>query len=601
MAGKFVSERNLRFLLYEVLDLEGLTRHALFEGQNRKMYDMVIKAAVKLAKEKLRPIFEEMDREPPELVDGKVKVHPAMGNILAEFADGGWIVSNWPVEKGGEGLPMLLSSMCGYIFNAANMSAAAYAGLTNGAAHLIESFGHQDLKDAYIQNMISGRWQGTMALTEPEAGSSLGDLTTSAAPTAEGHYLIKGQKIFISAGDHNAVENVVHLMLARINGAPAGVKGISMFVVPKYRPGENDELLPNDLVCSGIYHKLGYRGCPIAQLSMGDKNDCRGWLVGEANKGLSYMFQMMNEARILVGLQATALTSAAYYASLDYAKTRRQGRKLGEKDPAQPMVPIIEHADIKRILLFQRAISEGSLSLLGHCLKLSDLESVSQGDDKERYHLLLDVLTPVMKSYPSEMGIPSISQGLQILGGSGYCDDYPLEQLFRDARIHPIHEGTTGIQGMDLLGRKLMMKNGKGFGLILAEFSAAVSRANRYEALEPYADKFSKAVADLKETAGALMNLAMEKGPEVFLADATLFLEYFANIVIAWQWLLQGIAVQTAMAGKVKKKDQAFYAGKMFTLRYYFEYELVKTAGMRTRLTSTDTLTVDIEAAQFND
>ncbi len=601
VATKFVSERNLSFLLHEVFKVDELTRHKRFQDQNRKMYDMVVKEAVKLSKNMLLPVFEEMDRQQPELVDGQVRVHPAMRDILAQFADGGWITSNWPVESGGEGLPNMVARLCDYVFQAANMSASVYIGLTSGAAHLIESFGTPEMKACYLPNMLSGVWQGTMALTEPEAGSSLGDLTTMATPTEDGHYLIKGQKIFISAGDHDAVDNVIHLMICRIEGAPPGAKGISLFVVPKKRLGPDGTLVPNDLACSGVYHKLGYRGCPIAQLSMGDANDCHGWLVGEPNKGLGYMFQMMNEARVGVGVSATSLTSAAYYASLEYSRTRTQGRKLSEKDPSKPQVPIIEHPDIKRMLLFQRAVSEGCIALMLQCTRYMDLEAVSDKAEKDQYTLLLDVLTPVMKSYPSEMGILSISQGLQCLGGSGYCDDYPLEQLFRDCRIHPIHEGTTGIQGMDLLGRKVMMKNGQGLALVCSEVEKAVFAAEKIEALKPFAAQLAEQMEDLNAVTRFLAGVAMKEGPEAFLADASLYLEYFGIIVIAWQWLLQGIAVQEALAGTVKKKDVQFYDGKMFTLRYFYAYELPKTRALKTRLTSTDRITVEMQPIHFND
>jgi alkylation response protein AidB-like acyl-CoA dehydrogenase len=598
---KFVSERNLKFLLYEVFDAESLTEHEVFQDQNRKMYDMVLKAAIKFSKDLLYPIFEEMDRKPPELVNGVVKVHPAMRNIIKEFTDGGWMTSRMPVEHGGEGLPHMVAGLCDFIFQAANMGAAVYPGLTSGAAHLISSFGTKELQDTYLEKMFTGEWQGTMALTEAEAGSSLGDITTSAKLTQDGHYLIKGQKVFISAGDHDATDNVIHLMIARIEGAPAGVKGISLFVVPKSRTGSDNELVPNDLVCSGVYHKLGYRGCPIVQLSMGDNDDCHGWLVGEINHGLKYMFQMMNEARIGVGLGATALATAAYYSSLDYSTSRRQGRKLDEKDPEKPMVPIIEHADVKRMLLFQRSVSEGSQALLVQCTKYTDLQMVSTDKDKEKYNLLLEVLTPIMKSYPAEMAIQSTSQGLQCLGGSGYCDDYPLEQYFRDCRIHPIHEGTTAVQGMDLLGRKIMMANGKGFGLVLKELHNAVSDAKDFESLKPFADDLDNCIAQLKSTTDSLFMVAQKKGPEAFLADATLYLEYFGIIVIAWQWLLQGIAAQKAMAKGVKKKDLSFYEGKIYTMRYFFAYEVPKTMGLHKRLINNDNLTVDMQAVHFKD
>jgi len=449
--------------------------------------------------------------------------------------------------------------------------------------------------------MRAGAWQGTMALTEPEAGSSLADITTLAEPTADGYYLIKGQKIFISAGDHDGTENIIHLMLAKIVGAPPGVKGISLFVVPKKRINPDGSLVPNDVVASGVYHKLGYRGCPIVQLSIGDRNDCRGWLVGEPHNGLKYMFQMMNEARIGVGMGAAAMATAAYYASLDYARTRRQGRKLTQKDPALPPIPIIEHADIKRMLLFQRAVIEGSLAMIMQCSKYVDLMKVLPADEKEKYHLLLELLTPIAKSYPSEMGILSISQGLQCLGGSGYCDDYPLEQYFRDARIHPIHEGTTGIQAMDLLGRKIIMQNGQALMLYTAELQRTIAAARKYRELEGPAHQLGDALSQLQGVTKHLLGIAQKQGPEYFLADATLYLEFFGIVAIAWQWLLQGIAVQKALKNGAQQKDLNFYRGKMFALRYFFGYELPKTLGLAERLMQADGLTVEMNAELFAD
>jgi butyryl-CoA dehydrogenase len=601
VATRFVSERNIKFLLYEVFDVESLTKYEYYSEHNRKMFDMVLKAAVKLGKDLLFPVFEEMDRNQPELVNGEVKVHPSVKTIMKEFGGGGWISSRVPFDQDGEQLPNLVADICEFIFAAANYSANVYPGLTAGASHLIESFGSTELYDRYVPKMRSGEWQGTMALTEPEAGSSLSDITTMAEPTAEGYYRVKGQKIFISAGDHDGVDNVVHLMLAKITGAPAGVKGISLFVVPKKRIDADGHFAANDVVASGVYHKLGYRGCPIVQLSLGDKNDCRGWLVGEPHSGLKYMFQMMNEARIGVGLGATAMATAAYYASLEYTKSRCQGRKLGQKDPNLPPVPIIEHADVKRMLLFQRAVVEGALSLLMQCSKYVDLQKITAGEEKEKFNLLLEILTPIAKSYPSEMGNISISQGLQCLGGSGYCDDYPLEQYYRDCRIHPIHEGTTGIQAMDLLGRKVVMKNGQAFLLYINELQDTIAAAKEYKALEKYADELKNTLTRLQEITKHLITVSQQQGPEAFLADATLYLEFFGIVTIAWQWLLQGIAVQKALNRGSKKKDLNFYEGKMFTLRYFFGYELPKTLGLTKRLMDDDRLTVEMQTGYFND
>jgi len=601
MAVKLFSKRNLEFLLYEVFDVESFTEQDYYKDYNRKMFDMVIQAAAELAEGLLWPSFQEMDREPPVLMDDHVKVHPSVKAIMKAFGEGGWIGATFPEKEGGEQLPHLVADSCRFIFSASNYSAHAYGGLTSGAANLIRSFGSQELCDTYVPKMLAGEWQGTMALTESEAGSSLADLTTTAEPTDRGYYKIRGQKIFISAGDHNALENIVHLMLARIKDAPPGVKGISLFVVPKKRFDQDGQLVPNDVVASGIFHKLGYRGCPAVQLSLGDKEDCRGYLVGKPNHGLLYMFQMMNEARIGVGMGATAIATAAYYAALDYAQKRTQGRKPGDKDPTKPPIPIIEHADVKRMLLFQKACVEGALSLLLQCSRYVDMQMVTDHDEKEKYRLLLEILTPVAKTYPSENGLITISNGLQTFGGSGYCDDYPLEQYYREARIHPIHEGTTGIHGIDLLGRKVIMNDGLAYRLYLAEVEEDIRRSQEFPELRGFSKKLEKTLEKLKEVTRHLKSMAQEKGLEHFLADATLYLEFFGIITIAWQWLVQGTAVQKALQGDYKEADVRFYQGKLCALRYFFAYELPKTVGMAERLMDEDFTTVEMTADSFQD
>ena len=601
MTEKFMSMRNVKFLLYEVFDAASLTRYPYYEEYDRKMLDMVIQAAGELAQGLLWPHYQEMDRNPPELVEDVVKVHPSVRKVLKELGEGGWIAMTVPEELDGQQLPQIIADSCQFIFCAANYSAAAYSGLSDGAAHLIENFGSKGLYDAFVPHLRSGRWQGTMALTEPEAGSSLSDITTTAEPTEDGYYQVQGQKVFISGGDHDGVENVVHLMLARIKGAPFGVKGISLFVVPKKRIHETGGLVNNDVGTSGIFHKLGYRGCPIAQLSIGDKNDCRGYLVGEPHNGLRYMFQMMNEARIGVGIGAAALATAAYYASLDYAALRKQGRKIEEKNPANPPVPIIEHADVKRMLMFQRSVVEGALSLLLQCSKYVDLKKVGSDEEKKKYALLLDLLTPVAKSYPSEMGILSISEGLQILGGSGYCDDYPLEQYYRDARIHPIHEGTTGIHGLDLLGRKIPMKNGKALHLFCGEVETAIVKAKEMPELESYARQLSEFLEKLKQVTGHLAGIQKKQGIEHALADATLYLELFGIMAISWQWLIQAIVIVKALSGEPPEAEEDFYQGKFYTFRYFFGYELPKAEGLVNRLMHTDGMTVQMKKEWFSD
>jgi alkylation response protein AidB-like acyl-CoA dehydrogenase len=601
MASKFFSERNLRFLLYEVFDVVSLTQYDIYKEYDGKTLDMVLKAATELAEGLLWPNFQEMDKNPPEFVEDQIKVHPSVRQFLKECGEGGWIGTGIPFEWGGQQLPQMITQACTFIFAAANYSASAYPGLTQGAARLILNFGKEEMKRTYLPKMLSGKWQGTMALTEPEAGSSLSDITTLAEPTESDAYKIKGQKIFISAGDHNAVENVVHLMLAKIKGAPAGVKGISLFVVPKKRADEKGQLVPNDVITSGMFHKLGYRGCPIAQLSIGDNNDCRGFLVGEPNKGLVHMFQMMNEARIEVGVGATAIASAAYCAALEYSRKRLQGRKLSTKDPTLPPVPIIEHPDVKRMLLFQRSVTEGSLGLLVQCAKYADLASVLPGDEKEKNELLLDLLTPVAKSYPAEMGLLSISAGLQCLGGSGYCDDYPLEQYYRDARIHPIHEGTTGIHGIDLLSRKVIMDGGKAFKLYLEEVQRNIGEAEKFKELQSYAQELKQSLDILQKVTGYLVEVGKKETPELFLADATLYLELFGIISVAWQWLVQATTLAKTLRNSLGEGEVNFYTGKFFAFRYFFEYELPKMEGLAKRLMHSDGLTVEIKPDYFSE
>ncbi len=601
MPEKFVSRRNLEFLLYEVNRMEELSALPYFADHTRETYDLVVDTALKLARNLIYPYLREMDEKAPYLEGGQVKVHPAVKTMMKEWGEGGWISSAMPHEVGGQQLPMTLHMLCNYIFAAANFSATGFPGLTTGAAHLIVSYGSDELKETYVPQMLAGEWQGTMALTEPQAGSSLADIVTTAHPTEDGYYKIKGQKIFISAGDHDGVDNVIHMMLAKIKGAPAGIKGISLFLVPKKRFGDSGALVPNDVTVATVYHKMGYRGCPITQLSMGENDDCRGYLVGEPHKGLSYMFQMMNEARIGVGMQATAIATAAYYTSLEYAKERPQGRRLTSKDPTLPPVPIIEHADVRRMLLFQRATTEGSLAIILQCAMYTDLARTEDLEQRKRYDLLLDLLTPVAKSYGAETGIISVSQGLQILGGYGYCQEFPMEQYFRDIRIHTIHEGTTGIQGMDLLGRKVIMKNGEAMRLYFAEVETAIQEAGKSEELKTYADRLKAAMEQLQNVTLFRVQFALKGEVEEFLADATLYLELFGIIAVAWQWLLQGIAAQKGLNRGSSDLENSFYKGKLHTMKYFFHYELPKIRGLASRLMEADGLTVDTNDPVFED
>lgn len=593
MSKTYISTRNLKFILFEVLQATSLQRYQEFADYDADAFDMSMDASKQLADTYLFPYYQEMDKNKAYYADGEVHVHQCIKTAMQALGKAGWIAAPDSYDMGGQQMPYTLLNAALLNFYAANGNIASYAFLTQGAARLIRSFGTETLQQTYIPHMYEGRWQGTMALTEPQAGSSLSDVISSADPLGDGVYAIKGQKIFISGGDHNAVDNVVHLMLARIKGAPAGTKGISLFVVPKLRL-ENGQLVSNDVTTAGIFGKMGQKGYVAAHLIMGEKDNCRGYLVGEPHKGLSYMFQMMNEARIGTGLMAIGTASAAYYASLQYALERPQGRHPSNKDATQPQVLIIEHADVRRMLLFQKAIIEGSISLLLQCSYYSDIARAGEGQEQENAHLLLELLTPIAKSYPSDMGTLAVSTGMQVLGGAGYCDDFPLEQYYRDIRVNSIYEGTTTIHGMDLLGRKVQMAQGKAAALFAAEVQQTILEARAVKPLANDAEQLEKCASDLQKTTTRLLQLAQTETPEVFLADATLYLEFFSLVTIGWQWLKQALVAARALDADPANSELSFYKGKINTCRYYFAYELPKTQALYDKLNNENSVTLEI-------
>ena len=590
----FYSKRDLHFQLFENQNCLELLQYPYFSDHSKETFALVLDAAAQIAEKSLFPIFKEMDRQEPQLENGIVKVHPQMRSIIRQFGADGWINAIFPYEEGGQQLPWTLHLSAGFILQAANYSASVFPFLTTGAANLIRTFGSSALRDAYTPKMYTGEWQGTMALTEPDAGSSLSDLTTIAIPTSkEGVYSIRGQKIYISAGDHDACDNVIHLMLARIEGAPAGTKGISLFVVPKIRLDGT----PNDVLTQGIYHKMGYKGAPIVHLMIGSESACEGYLVGEAHQGLKYMFQMMNEARLGIGMNATAIAAAAYQTSLAYAKVRPQGRNISDKEPNRPQVPIIQHADVKRMLLFQKSITEGSLALLIFCGLLGDkLSQESEPQKKAEMEALLDLLIPIAKSYPSEMGVQSTSMAIQVLGGAGYTTDFPVEQYYREARIHPIHEGTTGIHGLDLLGRKMLLHEGLGWKMLQKEFQSTLKEAKSLPELGEIALTFEKYAQEFASGTAQLL-FKRNQGPEYYLADATLYLEGAGLLCMGWMWLKQAITAQKALDRGSKEQD--FHLGKIETARYTVAYDLVKLKGIVERFASTNYPTLTMKTDWF--
>ena len=598
--NEYVSVRTLQFLLHEVFGIDQITEYEHFQDYDAEAFDMTLEAAKQLADTHLFPLYREMDKNKAYFKDGVVHVHPKLKAAIDAIGEAGFISARNDYDEEGQQMPAMLKLAAQLILFAANANIAAYATLTEGSANLIRTFGSDELKQTYSSRMFTGEWQGTMALTEPQAGSSLSDITTSATPNEDGSYHIRGQKIYISGGDYESAGNVIHLTLAKIDGAPAGAKGISLFVVPKFRD-KGGELIDNNVTTAGIYGKMGQKGYVAAHLMMGEQGDTVGYLVGEPHRGLRYMWQMMNEARIGTGTMAAATASAAYYASLKYAHERPQGRHPSNKNPEEPMVLIIEHADVRRMLLQQKATVEGSFALLTYCSQLVDISERSPNEDERKNaHLLLELLTPVAKSFPSEYGNIAVSTGMQVLGGAGYTDDFPLEQHFRDIRVNSIYEGTTTIHGMDLLGRKIPMANGKPLMLLGQEVQKTIEAAMANDALSGRALELGKSVQTLQETTMRLLQLGQSETPEVFLADATIYLDYFSLVTVGWLWLKQGITAAEKLAIAESDSERNFYQGKLAAMHFFFEYELPRTRAHHARLKSVHRVTLETEGSWLN-
>ena len=513
-----------------------------------------------------------MDAEFSVLANGRVRVHPRMHALYPQLVELGLINATRPPEVGGQALPQIIGTAALAYLMAANQGAAGFAFLTTGAAHLIEAFGTEALKRTYMDRMYAGEWTGTMALTEPQAGSSLTDVKSSATPTASGHHLIRGAKTFISGGDHDLTENVVNLVLARIEGAPAGIKGVSLFVVPRKRP-EGGALVDNDVQTAGMIHKIGWRGLPSVILSFGEAGDCHGFLVGEPHRGIHHMFQMMNEARILVGVAGAATASAAYHEALAYARVRPQGRGLESRDPKTPQIPIIEHADVRRMLLRQKAIVEGALSLCLAASRYADLAAHAVTEaERRRSALLLDLLTPVVKSFPAEKGFEANVLAVQVHGGYGYSSEYLPEAWLRDQKLNSIHEGTTGIQGMDLLGRKVVAGGGQPVRLLLEEIAAATAQARAAGVDESWSTALEEAAGRVTALTIHLGEMGMRGEVEPMIRHSTDYLELIMILVVAWQWLLQATAAQAGLGAGAG--NEGFYRGKLAAARYWLKTEL---------------------------
>ncbi|WP_122454989.1 acyl-CoA dehydrogenase [Pseudomonas viridiflava] len=575
MSESLLSSRNLAFELYEVLDAEALIRRERFAEHSRETFDAAIGTARTIAEKFFAPHNRKADENEPRYENGAAVLIPEVKPAVDAFLEAGFLNAARDFEAGGMQLPTLLSQACFAHFQAANAGTTAYPFLTMGAANLIESFGSDEQKQRFLQPMIEGRFFGTMALTEPHAGSSLSDIRTRAEPAADGSYRLRGNKIFISGGDHNLSENIVHMVLAKLPDAPGGVKGISLFIVPKFLVNEDGSLgKRNDVLLAGLFHKMGWKGTTSTALNFGDNGECVGYLVGKPHHGLSYMFQMMNEARIGVGMGAVMLGYAGYLYSLDYARERPQGRLPDNKSPDSAPVSIIQHTDVRRMLLTQKAYVEGAFDLGLYAARLFDDAQTGETEQiRQQAHELLDLLTPIVKSWPSEFCLKANELAIQILGGHGYTREYPVEQHYRDNRLNPIHEGTHGIQSLDLLGRKLAQNGGAGLKQLVRLIADTAQRASTHSQLDHLRQPLEQLVTALQSvTVGLLTDLAQGK-VNVALANSALYLKAFGHTVIGWRWLEQAIRAEEGLS-RGNAADVDFYKGKLQAARYFLTWEV---------------------------
>ena len=609
------------FLLYDWLGVQTLSKRARFADHSRETFDAVLDTCERIAREKFAPFNRLVDTQEPQFDGEKVILPQATKDAWDAYAASGMLSAPQDYEVGGMQLPYTVEAAGNAFFAMASVSIGAGM-LTVGNANLLMAHGSALQREVFARNAFSGRFSGTMCLSEPQAGSSLSDVATRAVPDGEGfeadplgpRYRLRGNKMWISAGEHELTENIVHLVLAKIPGPdgklPPGVKGISLFIVPKKLVDTQGRLtgVRNDVALAGLNHKCGWRGTTNTLLNFGEGRfpvqgegvgaglDGRGagaigYRVGEPGKGLSYMFHMMNEARIGVGMAATMLGMAGYHASLDYAKTRSQGRPIGPagKDPAQPPVRIIEHADVKRMLLAQKAYCEGALALELYCARLVDEQHTGDAAAADEARLLLEVLTPIAKSWPSEWCLEANSLAIQVHGGYGYTRDFPVEQYWRDNRLNMIHEGTHGIQALDLLGRKVLMENGQGLQRLAARMQGTIARAKQRPELAAHA----QALAQALQQVGAATQAAWATGqPTEALANAVPYMQAFGHTVLAWIWLDVALAALLAMPSPARQ-------GRLAACRYFFHYELPKIGAWLQVVTQRDMTCAELAEDAF--
>ena len=602
MAQYIADRRDVDFVLHEQIQVEDLGKTELFADFNKKTVDMIVSEARNLAIKEILPTRELGDQEGCQFDNGKVTVPESFHRAYELLKEGEWTAMTEDPEWGGQGMPTTVALAASDYLVGANYAFMIYQGLTNGAGKLIESFGTEQQKRLFLNKMYSGEWTGTMLLTEPEAGSDVGALTTSAVKNDDGTYSITGNKIFISGGEHNLSENIIHPVLARIEGAPEGTRGISLFLVPKIWVNDDGSLGEfNDVVCTGIEEKMGIHGNSTCSLMLGGKGKCKGMLLGEENKGMRAMFLMMNEARLLVGLQGLACASSAYMYAVDYARQRIQGKNLLQMmDKNAPSVPIIQHPDVRRQLMMMKVYVEGIRSLLYYVGMCEDQVKICEdAEEKLTYQGIIDVLIPIAKGYATDRAFEVCSHGVQVYGGYGYIRDYPMEQLLRDCRITMIYEGTNGIQAMDLLGRKLGLNKGKPVMDLLGEIQKSIAMAKDAQGLKDFADRLEAAVNKLGEVALHMGTTAMSPNVLNAFAFAHPFMEVCGDVVMAWMLLWRAAIASKKLVEDAKKKDAAFYQGQIKSAEFFIFSILPITFGKMKAILTTNGAAVDIDEKSF--
>lgn len=603
MAASILNERDLHFMLYELFDAQELSSRERFGDHNQETFEAAMQTAKSVAERYLLPIRQKTDLQKPEFDGKKAHLIPEIKTAVQAVIDSGLAAATADFEHGGMQLPSLVACAVSAHLTASGMSVMGYTTLTNANANLIQAHGTAEQIQKWVTPMREGRFTGTMAMTEPGAGSGLADLITKAVKQPDGSYRITGSKIYISGGDHDLSDNIVHLVLARIQGAAKGIKGISLFIVPKLMVNDDGSVgEPNDVALTGLFHKMGGHAITSTALTFGEKGGAVGYLVGEENMGLTYMFHMMNEARLFVGMGATVMALAGYQYSLNYAKERPQGRLLSEKNPESAPVNIIEHSDVKRMLLAQKAYAEGALALCLFGARLHDDEKTAPtAEERKAGHTLLDFLTPIIKTWPSEYGLKANHYAIQVLGGAGYTNEHPVEMFYRENRLNPIHEGTTGIQSMDLLGRKVPMNDFAGYKACLSAMQRTISQAAKQPALSEFATALSEAINTLDNTTKKVLTATRSINIDAAFSNSVKYLDMFGHVVIAWMWLKQGMVANQAITDKPNQSDseQNFYRGKLHTMQFFFRSELPEIKHWAALISQLDTTNADMQSEWF--